>query len=235
MEFEAVVMELETLGTERTKKIYASHGAREPQFGVATGDMRALAKKIGKNQDLAEKLYSTGNYDCMYFAGMILDPKKMTEADFDRWMEAAYFYMISDYVLAVSLAETDYAQAVADRWINSGRELVMSAGWACYTWLLGYRKDDEFDRDKISAMLDTVSSTIHDSPNRTRYSMNGFVAAVGVSYIPLHEKAVAAAEKIGKVSVRTEKGACSVPVALDEIRKMEAKGKIGFKRKAVRC
>ncbi|MGF6949427.1 hypothetical protein QF028_001932 [Neobacillus sp. B4I6] len=35
----------------------------------------------------------------------------------DRWMDAAYFYMLSDFVVAVTLAEIDIAQAVADKWI----------------------------------------------------------------------------------------------------------------------
>jgi len=37
---------------------------------------------------LAEQLYTTGNYDAMYFAGIIADPNAMTEADFERWMDA---------------------------------------------------------------------------------------------------------------------------------------------------
>lgn len=84
--------------------------------------MKPLAKKIKKNQPLAEQLYATGNYDAMYFAGIIADPMTMTEADFERWIDAAYFYMLSDYVVAVTLAETDFAQAVADKWISSGEE-----------------------------------------------------------------------------------------------------------------
>lgn len=48
----------------------------------------------------------------------------MTEADFDRWMEGAYFYMISDFVVAVTLAETDFAQAVSDRWIATGKSCI---------------------------------------------------------------------------------------------------------------
>ena len=65
----------------------------------------------------------------MYFAGIIADPKAMTEADYDRWIEQAYFYMISDFVVAVTLAESDIAQHVSDKWIASGEELKMSAGW----------------------------------------------------------------------------------------------------------
>jgi len=40
---------------------------------------------------LAEQPYATGNYDAMYLAGMIAEPKKMTEEDFNRWIEGAYF------------------------------------------------------------------------------------------------------------------------------------------------
>jgi hypothetical protein len=227
--------EVEALATEQTKKVYRAHGVREPHWGVPTTAMRPLSKKIKRNQPLAEQLYATGNYDAMYFAGMIADPKAMTEADFDRWMDGAYFFMLSDYVVSVSLAETDYAQAVADRWITSGEELRMSAGWACYEWLLGSRLDSEFDPEKIRMMLNTAASTIHDQPNRTRYSINGFVIATGVSFLPLHEEALKTAEKIGKVSVHTEKGACSVPFATDAILKAKDKNRLGFKRKNVRC
>ncbi len=235
MTFEEVMHELESLATDQTKKIYQAHGVHEPHWGVPTMAMRPLAKKIKQNQALAEQLYTTGNYDAMYFAGMIADPKTMTEADFDRWMDAAYFFMLSDYVVAVSLAETIFAQAVADRWIKSSEELRMSAGWACYEWLLGSRPDSEFEPEKIKTMLGMVANTIHDQPNRARYSMNGFVIAVGVSYLPLHEEAVKVAEKIGKVKATTDKGPVSVPLATESIQKAKDKNRLGFKRKSVRC
>lgn len=88
--------------------------------------MKPIFKKTKINQPLAEQLYATGNYDAMYFAGIIADPNAMTEADYDRWMDAAYFYMLSDFVVAVTLAEADIAQEVADKWIASGEELRMS-------------------------------------------------------------------------------------------------------------
>ena len=137
------------------EKIYISNGAQEPVFGVATGAMKPIAK-IKINQKLAEELYATGNYDAMYFAGIIADPKAMRESDFDRWIDGAYFYMLSDYVVAVTLSESNIAQEVADKWIASGEELKMSAGWSCYCWLLGNRKDDEFSESKLSDMLEMV-------------------------------------------------------------------------------
>ncbi|MGP1908378.1 DNA alkylation repair protein [Metabacillus sp. JX24] len=235
MDAKTVMQELESLGKERTKKMYMSNGAQEPLFGVATGAMKPMAKQIKINQALAEELYATGNYDAMYFAGIIANPKAMTEEDFDRWIDAAYFYMISDYVVAVTLSESDIAQDVADKWIASGEELKMSAGWSCYCWLLGNRKDHEFSESKIAAMLDGIKNTIHDSPERAKYAMNQFVYTVGISYVPLSERAVETAKAIGTVEIRRDTKKSSTLNAFENIQKDLDKGRLGFKRKYVRC
>lgn len=230
-----VMQELEALGKERIRKTYISNGAHEPIFGVATGAMKPLAKKIKKNQPLAEQLYATGNYDAMYFAGIIADPMTMTEGDFERWIDTAYFYMLSDYVVAVTLSETNIAQVVADKWIASGEELKMSAGWSCYCWLLGNRPDGEFSATKLASMLDQVENTIHDSPERTKSAMNNFIYTVGISYLPLHDKAVETAKTVGPVEVKRDNKKSSILLASENIQKEIDRGKLGFKRKYVRC
>ncbi len=235
MEFETVMQELKALGKDRIKKTYVNNGAHEPLFGVATGEMKPLAKKTGRDQPLAEQLYATGNYDAMYFAGVIAEPEVMTEADFERWIDAAYFYMLSDFVVAVTLAETSIAQVVADKWIASNEELKMSAGWSCYCWLLGNRSDDEFSTSKIARMLDQVRETIHDSLDRTKSAMNNFIYTVAVSYLPLHEKAVETAKAVGQVEVSRGKKKCRIPSASENIQKAIDRGQLGFKRKHVRC
>ncbi|WP_042472137.1 DNA alkylation repair protein [Bacillus ndiopicus] len=235
MDFQTVMQELEALGKERTKKIYCSNGAKEPVFGVATGAMKPMVKKIKTNQELAEELYATGNYDAMYFAGVIAEPNTMTEADYNRWIEQAYFYMLSDYVVAVTLAEADIAQQVADKWIASGEELKMSAGYSCYCWLLGNRKDEEFSQSKLASMLEAVKDTIHAAPERAKSAMNNFVTTVGVSFKPLHEEALLVAKEIGVVEMKKDGKKSSFLNALQNIEKEIERGRIGFKRKHVRC
>lgn len=220
MTFKEVMQTLEALGREQTKRIYLRHGAREPLFGVLTGDLKPLAKKIGKNHELAIQLYASGNYDAMYFAGMIAEPSKMTEADLDDWVDKAYCYALADYVVGITLAGTGFAQPVADRWISSGREYVMAAGWTCYCELLGKLPNCDFDEQKIKRMLNDVVETIHQQPNRTRYSMNNFVIAVGCYYLPLRNEALTAAQTIGKVHVYMGETSCKVPIAAEMIKKV---------------
>lgn len=235
MDIQVVMEELEALGKERMKKMYISNGAHEPLFGVATGAMKPIARKIKINQPLAEELYATGNYDAMYFAGIIADPNGMTEADYERWMDGAYYYMLSDAVVSVTLAEADIAQNVADKWIASGEELRMSGGWSCYCWLLGNRKDDEFSASKLAGMLQLVEKTIADSPGRAKSSMMNFIYTMGISYLPLHEMAVETAKAVGTVEIKREKKKSSFVNAYENIQKEIERGRLGFKRKYVRC
>lgn len=150
-------------------------------------------------------------------------------------MDSAYFYMLSDYVVAVTLSEAEIAQEVADKWIGSGEELRMSAGWSCYCWLLGSRPDSEFVETKLAKLLEQAENTIHDAPERTKYAMNNFIYTVATSYLPLHDKAVAAAKAVGPVEIKKDKGKSKFLNAFENIQKAEARGQLGFKRKHVRC
>lgn len=234
MNLSEIMAELEALGNERIKKRYMGQGAREPLFGVASGALKPLAKKLMNNQEICEELYNTGNYDAMYLAGMIADVKRMTPDDFRRWIKKAYFYMISDFIVAVTLAETDFAATLSDEFIESGEELVMSAGWSCYEWLLGWKKDSELNEVRIKELLAKVKEEINSAPNRTKYAMNRFLAAVGVSFLPLHDEALQIAKELGEITIEDGKSK-QVLNAYEIIQKEVNRGKVGFKRRHVRC
>jgi hypothetical protein len=65
--------------------------------------------------------------------------------------------------------------------------------------------------------------------------MNNFLSTVGISYLPLHEKAVETAKAIGIVEVKQDKKKSSFLNAYDSIQKEIGRGRLGFKRKHVRC
>ena len=101
--------------------------------------------------------------------------------------------------------------------------------------MLGNRPDSEFSEEKIAGMLELVKNTIHVAPERTKYAMNNFIYTVGVSYLPLHDKAVAIAREAGPVEVSHGSGKSKYLNAFDNIQKAAGKGQLGFKRKYVRC
>ncbi len=159
MNLNDVIQELEPLSNERTKKSHMSEGAVEPVYGLTVKSMKPVAKRLLKQEDcqqIAYALYDTGNYDLMYLAGMIVNPHIMSEEKYDEWMGKSYFYMIADYVIAVSLSETDVAFHIANKWIDSGDDLKMSAGYSIYSCMLSRREDNDFDVKLIKSMLDTI-------------------------------------------------------------------------------
>jgi hypothetical protein len=234
MELPEIMRELEALGKEPIKKRYMGNGAKEPLFGAAAGAMKPLLKKTGKNQPLAEALYATGNYDAMYFAGMAAEPGLMTHADFDRWMEGAYFFMLSDFVVAVTLAESPIAQTVALKWLDSPRELTVSGGWSCWNWLTGWRPDAAFDEGVMRNLLQRARDDIVSHNGRARIAIRNFIMAAGVSYKPLFKEICTIAEDIDALSLSYDDVRCFSGIAR-AIRAEEQKGRLGFKRKSVRC
>jgi hypothetical protein len=65
--------------------------------------------------------------------------------------------------------------------------------------------------------------------------MNSFIIAVGTYVLPLKQQAMQAARSIGTVLVDMGETACKVPDAIAHIEKAEAAGKLGKKRKTIRC
>jgi 3-methyladenine DNA glycosylase AlkD len=234
MTADEVVAELATLGSETTRKTFLRHGAKEPFYGVKIEDLKKIQKRVKKDHELALALYDTGNSDAMYLAGLIAEPAKMRKSDLEKWVQAAYWYMLSDYTVAWVASESTHAIAVATKWIDSKKELVSSAGWATMSSLVSITPDEDLDLDLIERLLTRAEGQIHAAPNRTRYSMNGFVIAVGGYVEPLAERAKASARAIGKVEVNMGKTACKVPLALEYIEMVEKRGKRG-KRKTAAC
>ena len=233
----SIMGELKKKGTEKTRKTYARHGmAADKMFGVSVADLKVIAKTIKGQQALACELYETGNMDAMYLAGMIADGSQMSKQQLNAWAEgAANLRMISEYTVPWVTVENPHARELAKQWIKSKQEHVASSGWCTYSGLLATTPDVALDLAEIESLLGVVVKGIKSAENRVRYTMNGFVISVGAYVKPLLKQAKATAKQIGPVSVDVGDTACSVPVATAYIEKIEAAGRVGQKRKTIRC
>lgn len=226
---------LEKLGNPQTHKTWLAHGATGDFFGVRIGDMKTVLKKIKGRQDLALELYATGNVDAMYLAGLVADGAQMTKKQLEQWVKAAQWSMISEYTVPWVAVENAQARALALTWMDSSKEHIAAAGWNTYSGLLAVLPDDELDHKEIVSLLQRVERDIGKAKNRVRYCMNAFVIAVGGGVPSLLTKAKATAKRLGKVEVDMGDTACKVPAALATIEKIEAMGRVGKKRKTLKC
>lgn len=226
---------LESKGSEQTRKTFRRHGAPESMFGVKVGDLKPIAKQIKGDQALAMQLYSTGNSDAMYLAGLVADGEKMKRAELDRWAKGATWHMISGCAVPWVASEHPDAIEIAMKWIDSPKEEIAVAGWATLAAVVSVRKDDDLPIKQLDALLARVVKTIHTSMNRVRYTMNNFVICCGTYAAPLADKAMAAAKKIGCVEVDMGNTDCNVPDAATYIVKSLRGLPVAPKRKTARC
>jgi len=235
MDIKDVMQELESMGNESTKKIYLKHGITEPMFGVKVADLKKILKKTKVNHEMALELFKTKNHDAMYLAGLMADEKLISKKDLENWAKSASNYSLREYTVAWLTSESKFGYDLALKWIKSKDEAIATIGWSTLSSLASFKDDTELDLKKYEELLGKVEKEIDTAPNRVKYTMNGFVIAVGSYIKSLNKKASKVADKIGKVEVTMGETACKVPLASAYIKKVVDKGRLGNKRKQARC
>ena len=215
-----ILRELESLGTEQNRKIYRRHGAGNNLYGVSFANLKDLAKKHKANHQLALELWASGNDDARVLATMIADPKLADDSMIEGWASDLTNYGLAD-ALEGFVAKTALVRQKAEEWIQSDEEWRGSMGWQ----LVGHRAlhDKDLPDDYFERHLQTIERDIHSAKNRVRYSMNGALIAIGMRNENLKTKALAAAERIGKVEVDHGETGCKTPDAVPYILKASAR------------
>jgi 3-methyladenine DNA glycosylase AlkD len=232
MNAQTILNELRTLGKESYKRtLMKNHGVREPFFGVPIAELKKFQKRIKKDYRLALDLYETGNYDAMYLAGMIADDERMTRKDLQRWVEKAYGGALAGATVPGVAAGSPHGWEMALKWIESEKPMIAAAGWATMGAILSVKPDEELDLAELKRLMKRVEKEIKGAPDLVRYYMNSFLIAAGCYVESLTELAIGIGEKIGPVHADLGKNECGIPFAPDYIRKVQARGTIGKKRK----
>lgn len=231
----SILEELKPLGSDSYRRVMFKHGVKEPYFGVKISDMQKIVKRIKRDYQLALDLYDTGNYDAMYLAGLIADDARMTKRDLQHWADNAYCRGLSGATVPWVAAGSAYGWELGLEWIDSDKELVACAGWGTLASLVSIKADSQLDLPALKRLMQRAQKSMAKAPDWVRYQMNGFVIAVGCYVSPLTKTALEIAEKIGPVEADLGDNSCSIPFAPDYIRKVEARGTIGKKRKTAKC
>lgn len=233
----SILQELKSKGSPAIRKLYARHNmSADRVFGVKVGDLKLIAKSIKSQQTIACELLDSGNMEAMYLGGMVAHGSKVTAAQLNEWLSGlADLQMITEYTIPWLAIENPEGLELARSWIKSDQEHIAAAGWCTYSGLIATTPDADLDLAEIEALMHHIVQHIRNAPNRVRYTMNNFVIAVGTYIEPLHAQAKSIAKAIGVVVVDMGETACEVPDALSRIEKALASGKLGKKRKTVRC
>ena len=208
---------LKKLGKAQTAAIYKRHGSGDNVYGTLTSEIVKLQKKIKVDHALAMELWKTGNAEARILAALIADPQKVTRPLAKKLVKDGPVRVL-DFYLGGLFARTAIADELMRPWMKSANEAEREMGYVLLAARL--RNDgsaiDAADAEKILA---TIEKEIHRSPNWARRAMNGALIAIGVFKPSVRSKAIAAAERIGKVEVDHGETGCKTPEAVPYIMK----------------
>jgi 3-methyladenine DNA glycosylase AlkD len=107
------------------------YGITAPKsYGVKVGMIQQLAKRLGKDHDLAEALWQTGWYEARMLSSFVDDPARVTAAQMDRWVRDFDNWGICDTVCFVLFDKTSHAWRKVDQWSRRREEFVKRAAFA---------------------------------------------------------------------------------------------------------
>jgi len=215
-----VMRALEKAGSEQTRKTYARHGATGPVFGVLFGELFKLMKEIDVDHELASQLWATGNVDARNLAMKIADPQAITSAELDRWAVENPMRMCGLYIATLA-AEGPHARAKLREWLGSSDERLRAMGWT----LLGRLSDldESFPEDELLKRIDEIARTIHSAPNEVRQDMNRALITLGGRSAATRKAVIAAAKRIGTLTVDRGDTACKTADVIATLDKMWAR------------
>lgn len=228
-----VLAKLESLGDEGRRTYNARVGPDgiagappDKQFGVKTGDIRALARKIKTNHELALQLWKTGHVDAQMLAILIMKPKDVSAKELDKMVREARFGWVAEWLTSYIVKEQPPAEkeALRAKWMKDNDGWAARAGWHLTASMINKGGKDA-DGLAVEKLLDRIEKEMPKAPPETKWTMNNTLAAIGIKHVKLRRRAIAIGEKIGLYKDWPVSKGCTipyVPIWIEEMVKRKA-------------
>ena len=115
-----IIEELQSLASEKYKANVVKMGIPEEHcIGVPTGEVRNIARKAGKSNELAFELWNTGYHEARLLAVLVFDKKGITHSDIEKLMSEVVSWDLCDHLCKNLISKMkDYEEFVYN-WITS--------------------------------------------------------------------------------------------------------------------
>jgi len=193
MNVKAVLAQLESLGDDARRKHNTKAGAPDNQFGVKLGDIRAIAKKIKTDHELALELWDTGNVEAQLLAALIIKPKSLSADELDTMTRSITCAQVADWLNAYVVAQHPEKDALREKWMKDKDRWAARAGWS----LTAGRVNKDAGGLDLAGLLDRIEKEMPKARPEVQWTMNNTLAAIGIEHAAHRKRAIAIGEKIG--------------------------------------
>ncbi len=190
-----VLRQLKARGSQRNVDGMARYGiTAKKAFGVSAPELRDLAKKIGKNQQLSLKLWSTGIHEARILASLIGDPQQVTRRQMERWVKDFDSWAVCDSSCGNLFDMTPSAYRNAFTWCRRTEEYVRRAGFVMMAELAVH--DKAAGDQQFLQMLPALKRGSTDKRNFVKKAVNWALRQIGKRNRELNRAAIQTATEI---------------------------------------
>lgn len=196
-EVRSALASLEQMSTQRDRENLARFGiTADKAFGVSMANIQVLAKRVGRNHELAAALWDTGWYEARMLTSFVDEPARVTASQMDRWCRDFDNWAICDTVCFHLFDRAPQAWAKVAQWSDRRDEFVKRAAFALIASLAAH--DKTADDALFVESLSFVERAASDERNFVKKGVSWALRAVGRRNATLHGEALAVARRLSE-------------------------------------
>ncbi|MET0886078.1 MAG: DNA alkylation repair protein, partial [Mycetocola sp.] len=151
--------ELAALEDPRAREVNERHG---DDHGINLGKLRAIAKRLKTQQELALELWDTGDTAARLLALLICRPKSFDRDELDAMLREARIPKVHDWLVNYVVKKNPNVEDLRLVWFADEDPVVASAGWALTTERVA-KTPEGLD---LAGLLDIIEAEMKDAPER---------------------------------------------------------------------
>jgi 3-methyladenine DNA glycosylase AlkD len=189
--------------------------ATDRALGITVTELRALARKLGRDHDLALALWASGIHEARILATLVGDPARVTESQMESWVRDVDSWDLCDGLCGNLLDGTPLAMDKAVEWSAREEEFTKRAGFALMAWITVHRKD--VSDAQLERFLPLIHRQATDDRNYVKKGVNWALRTIGKRSVRLNTKAIATARRIQRLDSRAARW-----IAADALRELQS-------------
>jgi 3-methyladenine DNA glycosylase AlkD len=226
MRAEEVVAYLEKNQSQVNRDGMSRYGIKvDRAFGISMVALRAMAKSIGKDHQLALDLWETGYHESRLISTIIDVPSLVTEEQMEHWAGEFDSWDVCDQCCSNLFSRTPFAVGKANEWSGRDEEYVKRAGFVLMAALAVHDKKAA-DTVFLGFLGKIDSDAADDDRPMVRKAVNWALRQIGKRNVRLLEEAVKTGE-----SVRSRGTKSARWVAADALRELRSEKTTAMVRK----
>jgi 3-methyladenine DNA glycosylase AlkD len=201
-----LMAELAALENPKMRAVNERHG---DDHGVNLSKLRAIAKRLKTQQDLARVLWATDDTAARLLALLICRPKEFERDELDAMLRQSRAPKAHDWLVSYVVKKSPYAEELRAAWTADPDPAVASAGWALTSERVA-KKPEGLD---LPGLLDTIEAQMKNAPDRLQWAMNTCLAQIGIQHAGHRARAIDIGERLEVLKDYPTPPNCTSPFA----------------------